>query len=88
MVVGRLHSSCGAIKVSASGVRNDVKHIGQVVDFWAFSEEEWGKEIMSMHHTRNALQKSTPQVFTKASTLLTRILSSIVEIQAAMLMAA
>jgi hypothetical protein len=32
------------------------------VDFWAFSEEEWGKEIMSMHHTRNALQKLTPQV--------------------------
>jgi len=34
----------------------------QVVDFWAFSTEEWGKEIMSMHHTRNALQKMTPQV--------------------------
>ncbi len=34
----------------------------QVVDFWAFSTSEWGKEIMSMHHTRNALQKMTPQV--------------------------
>ena len=40
----------------------DVGCAGQVVDFWAFSTEEWGKEIMSMHHTRNALQKSTPQV--------------------------
>jgi len=37
---------------------------GQVVDFWAFSTEEgeWGREIMSMHHTRNALQRMTPQV--------------------------
>ena len=40
----------------------DVGCVGQVVDFWAFSTEQWGKEIMSMHHTRNALQKSTPQV--------------------------
>ena len=40
----------------------DVRCVWQVVDFWAFSEEEWGKEIMSMHHTRNALQKLTPQV--------------------------
>ncbi|EIE25881.1 hypothetical protein COCSUDRAFT_32414 [Coccomyxa subellipsoidea C-169] len=36
-------------------------HGKQVVDFWAFSTSEWGKEIMSMHHTRNALQKMTPQ---------------------------
>jgi len=36
-------------------------HGTQVVDFWAFSTAEWGQEIMSMHHTRNALQKSTPQ---------------------------
>lgn len=41
---------------------SDVRCVWQVVDFWAFSEEDWGKEIMSMHHTRNALQKSTPQV--------------------------
>ena len=34
----------------------------KVVDFWAFSTAEWGKEILSMHHTRNALQKLTPQV--------------------------
>ena len=36
----------------------------QVVDFWAFSTEEgeWGREIMSMHHTRNALQRMTPRV--------------------------
>ncbi|KAK9825874.1 hypothetical protein WJX81_007667 [Elliptochloris bilobata] len=38
-------------------------HGTQVVDFWAFSTEEgeWGREIMSMHHTRNALQRMTPQ---------------------------
>lgn len=42
----------------------------QVVDFWAFSTEEWGKEIMSMHHTRNALQKMTPQVCQEAATRL------------------
>ena len=35
-----------------------------MVDFWAFSTEEgeWGREIMSMHHTRNALQRLTPRV--------------------------
>ena len=33
-----------------------------MVDFWAFSTEKWGQEIMSMHHTRNALQYSTPKV--------------------------
>jgi hypothetical protein len=36
----------------------------QVVDFWAFSTEKWGAEIMSMHHTRNALQYFTPKVRT------------------------
>ena len=33
----------------------------KVVDFWAFSTDKWGQEIMSMHHTRNALQYSTPK---------------------------
>ena len=34
----------------------------QVVDFWAFSTDAWGEEIMSMHHTRNANQKLNPTV--------------------------
>ena len=33
-----------------------------MVDFWAFSTKEWGAEIMSMHHTRNALCRTTPKV--------------------------
>ena len=37
-------------------------HGTQVVDFWAFATEKWGKEIMSMHHTRNALCRTTPRV--------------------------
>lgn len=36
-------------------------HGTQVVDFWAFSTEKWGREIMSMHHTRNALTRTTPR---------------------------
>jgi len=36
-------------------------HGTQVVDFWAFSTEKWGREIMSMHHTRNALCRTTPR---------------------------
>ena len=34
----------------------------QVVDFWAFSTEKFGMELLSMHHTRNALQRMTPKV--------------------------
>jgi uncharacterized protein YcgI (DUF1989 family) len=37
-------------------------HGTQVVDFWAFSTEKWGLEIMSMHHTRTALCRTTPRV--------------------------
>ena len=53
------------IKIAAClcAVRQE-RCVCQVVDFWAFSTEEgeWGREIMSMHHTRNALQRMTPQV--------------------------
>ena len=34
----------------------------QVVDFWAFSTAKFGQEIMSMHHTRNALTRLIPRV--------------------------
>lgn len=49
-------------------------HGTQVVDFWAFSTEKWGREIMSMHHTRNALCRTTPRVtisFKSSSNLFT-----------------
>ncbi len=36
-------------------------HGEQVVDFWAFGTEAFGEEIMSMHHTRNAIQRMIPQ---------------------------